>query len=287
MRFPIFPALAAVTTRLVPFNDVIVFPKLKPFAEIDNTGLVANGHHVDASLTERRDCGIRRIKPIGNENVAPIHRVEHFAEKRPFPGPLSFMRRESEIDHCARCQRNHCYSAHDGKPKPLLDRSNLRERELIFWGVWHRQTCSVNKEHFAVSPVPRGVSGIMNVAADLLGEPNHDRQRESAASIAVAGGRRRASRQARCDAVGKDARHCLIQRFILTQTLRQPSPERDERAKDALAVFVAFCLKRSQNVLASQEPTERQAAIVREFVPDGAEVFAWHLVRFPVMGRTA
>ncbi len=265
-----------MTARLVPLDDVIVFPKLKAFTEIDGSALMADGHHVDASLSESRHRGIRRIESVGNENVAPIHRVEHSAEKAPLSGSLPFVRCEIEIDNCASGQRNHRHGAHDGKPYALLLRLHLRECELIFGRVWHRQSGAIDQEHFAVSPMPRIVCGIVDAAADLFRQPNHDRQRESSAGIAVAGGRRRASPQASCDAVRENARHRLIQRFVLTETLRKPSPQRHQRTEDSLAVFVTFELKRPQNVFARQNSTKWQAAVVRKFISDGAEVFARH-----------
>jgi hypothetical protein len=49
---------------------------------------------------------------------------------------------------------------------------------------------------------------------------------------------------------------------------------------------VPFCFKRSQNVLARQESPEGQAAVVREFISDSAEVFAWHFwSAFPSWGE--
>ncbi len=39
----------------LPFDDVIAFAKLNPFAEIDDAGLVAHGNHVNAALGECRD----------------------------------------------------------------------------------------------------------------------------------------------------------------------------------------------------------------------------------------
>ena len=144
-----------------------------------------------------------------------------------------------------------------GNPEALLLRLYLREGELIFGRVWHRQSGAVDQEHFPISPVPGTVSGIVDVAADLFGQPNHDRKRESAAGIAIASGGCRASGQASCDPVGKDTRHRLIQRLVLSETLRKPSPQGHERAEDSLAVCVTFRFKRSQNVFAHQESTER------------------------------
>ena len=72
--------------------------------------------------------------------------------------------------------------------------------------------------------------------------------------------------------------------LVLGQALRQPSPERDQRAENPAAVFVAIAFQNAQHVFAGEQPAKGQPVVSGELVADDSEVFARHRQTFPHWG---
>jgi hypothetical protein len=84
--------------------------------------------------------------------------------------------------------------------------------------------------------------------------------------------------------MGDNPRDCFAQAFVLAKALTEPAPERNQRAENAAAVFVAFGFKHAQHVITTEQATEWQPLVTGESVPNAAnaaKIFARHGDRFP------